>query len=390
MIDNPSLFDLTLPKRQMKDKIRLIELFAGIGSQAKALKNLNIKFEHWKVCEIDKYAINSYNAIHNTNFTTSDITKLTYKDLDIKNTDEYDYIMTYSFPCQDLSIAGKMLGMEKESGTRSGLLWEVERLLKECCKKSNLPQILIMENVPQIVKAKGWHDWCAFLSRLGYSNYCFILNSLDFGIPQTRQRAFMLSLLGDYSYSIPKKIKLSLILEDLLDNIVDEKYVMKKLNKNLCETLENVKNTNFTYIDAYNRSVKKNISGTISCGVSNRNSTFIKYGSYFTWKNKKGIYNTQCNRMADKKNYALTIASSNCGLVFDEVIRKYTAKECWRLMGFYDNDYDKASIFNKEKNLYIQAGNSIVVQVLMAIFGELFNIDYISKINESLKKIKGE
>ena len=112
--------------------IRLIELFAGIGSQAKALKNLDVDFEHWVVCEFDKYAINSYNAIHNTNFATSDITNLSASDLNIVDTDKFTYLLTYSFPCQDLSNAGKGAGMEKGSGTRSGLLWEVERLLDDC------------------------------------------------------------------------------------------------------------------------------------------------------------------------------------------------------------------------------------------------------------------
>ena len=90
--------------------IRLIELFAGIGSQAKALKLLNANFEHYRICEFDKYAIKSYNAIHGTNFETSDITKITADDLGIVDTDKYCYIMTYSFPCQDLSLAGKQKG----------------------------------------------------------------------------------------------------------------------------------------------------------------------------------------------------------------------------------------------------------------------------------------
>ena len=112
--------------------LRLIELFAGIGSQAKALKNLGVEFQHWYVCEWDKYAIQSYNAVHDTNFDTSDITKLTANDLNIVDTEHFNYLLTYSFPCQDLSNAGKGRGMEKGSGTRSGLLWEVERLLDEC------------------------------------------------------------------------------------------------------------------------------------------------------------------------------------------------------------------------------------------------------------------
>lgn len=109
--------------------------FAGIGAQAKALENLGVNFEHYRICEFDKYAVASYNAVHGTSFTTSDITQIHSEDLGIIETDKYEYIMTYSFPCTDLSKAGKQQGMSRESGTRSGLLWEVERLLIEITKK---------------------------------------------------------------------------------------------------------------------------------------------------------------------------------------------------------------------------------------------------------------
>ena len=139
-------------KLRIDKPIRLIELFAGIGAQAKALENLGIPFEHYRICEFDKFAVQSYNAIHGTNFEVSDITKINSDDLGICNTDKFTYIMTYSFPCTDLSKAGKHMGMKKGSGTRSGLLWEVERLLSEMSK---LPQILLMENVPDVVGTKN-------------------------------------------------------------------------------------------------------------------------------------------------------------------------------------------------------------------------------------------
>ena len=151
--------------------IRLIELFAGIGSQAKALKNLGVVFEHWRVCEFDKHAILAYNAVHDTQFETSDITQITADDLGITDTEHFTYLLTYSFPCQDLSNAGKGRGMEKGSGTRSGLLWEVERLLNEC---EELPQVLLMENVPQVHGKKNkehFDKWIEFLKSTGYSNF---------------------------------------------------------------------------------------------------------------------------------------------------------------------------------------------------------------------------
>ena len=126
-----SLFDYTMPQFKIDNKIRLIELFAGYGSQAMALDVISADYEHYKVVEFDKYAVQSYNAVHNTNFEPMDIRNVHGKDLEIINTDQFTYMLTYSFPCTDLSVAGKMQGMKKGSGTRSGLLWEVERIMQE-------------------------------------------------------------------------------------------------------------------------------------------------------------------------------------------------------------------------------------------------------------------
>lgn len=222
-----SIFEELYPTYKIKKPIRLIELFAGIGSQAKSLENLGVDFEHYKVVEFDKYAIASYNAIHGTNFETSDITDIHAKDLEINERENYCYIMTYSFPCQDLSLAGKLGGMAKGGGTRSGLLWEVERILDEC--DGNLPDVLLMENVPQVIGKKNIKDfqlWRKKLEELGYSNYVELLNAKDFDIPQNRNRCFMVSILGEYNYTFPKKRKLKLRLKDLLEDKVDEKYYL--------------------------------------------------------------------------------------------------------------------------------------------------------------------
>lgn len=219
------IFGELYPKFVIDKPIRLIELFAGIGSQAKALKNLGANFEHWKAIEVDKYAMASYNAVHGTSFETSDITKIHAEYLDVRERERYCYIMTYSFPCQDLSIAGRQAGMAKGSGTRSGLLWEVERLLDEL--NPNLPQVLLMENVTQVIAAKNIDDfylWRDKLETLGYQNYVDVLNAKDYEIPQNRNRCFMVSLLGEYSYSFPKPRKLKLCLKDMLEESVDEKY----------------------------------------------------------------------------------------------------------------------------------------------------------------------
>jgi len=204
--------------------IRLIELFAGIGSQAKRMERLGLDFETYRVCEWDKYCISSYNAIHGTDFGTSDITKLNGNDLGIVDTDKYCYVVTYSFPCQDLSLAGRQAGMSKGEGTRSGLLWEVERLLNEC---NDLPQILVMENVPQVHSKRNMGDferWIEFLKSKGYSCFWRDLNAKNYGIPQNRNRCFMVSILGNYDYEFPYPVELQLRLKDMLESQVDEKY----------------------------------------------------------------------------------------------------------------------------------------------------------------------
>ena len=240
-----SIFDFNVKPRFKIDKpIRLIELFAGIGSQAMALRDLGADFNTYRVVEFDKYAIASYNAIHNTNFRPLDITTVGGADLGIEETDKYCYITTYSFPCQDLSLAGRQRGMEKGSGTRSGLLWEVERLLNET---EHLPQVLLMENVPQVHGTKNlsaFNDWVNFLTSKGYTSYWQDLNAKEIGYPepiaQNRNRCFMVSLLGDYGYEFPKPLKLKKTINDYLEDEVDEKYYLKgerveKLIKNLLD-----------------------------------------------------------------------------------------------------------------------------------------------------------
>ena len=223
-----TIFDELCDEFKITKPIRLIELFAGYGSQAMALERLGADFTHHKVIEFDKFAVNSYNAVHGTDFKPTDIRDIHASYLEITDTDKYCYIMTYSFPCTDLSVAGKMKGMKKGSGTRSGLLWEVERLLKEM---NELPQILFMENVTQVHNQQNIEDfksWLNFLESLGYSNYWKDLNAKDFGVPQNRERCFMISLLGNYVYHFPEPIRgRRTKLKDLLDHNVDERFYLK-------------------------------------------------------------------------------------------------------------------------------------------------------------------
>lgn len=273
MFDGAKPFKITKP-------IRLITLFSGYDSQALSLKYLGIPFEHYKTSE---WAIKSIQALKDLHFScdntdysedmmvaevkawlsgriSSDystplnnkqIERLSEKearkiynnmqathnlgsimaingnDLQIVDTDKFTYVLTYSFPCQDLSSAGKGAGMEKGSGTRSGLLWEVERLLKET---KELPQVLLMENVPEVIGIKNikhFAKWVEFLDILGYHSKWGLLNAKDFGIAQNRNRCFMVSVLGDYYYDMPTGFKLQYVLKDFLDKKVDESYYLK-------------------------------------------------------------------------------------------------------------------------------------------------------------------
>lgn len=220
-----SLFDY--PKLRITKPVRLIELFSGIGSQAKALQRLGVEWESWGAYDIDLYAVKAYNAIFGTNYVPTDICKMTADDLKIVDRDKYTYLLTYSFPCQDLSIAGQGKGMKKGSGTRSGLLWEVERLLRECGE--NLPHILLMENVKQVINHKNKRDfdlWRESLREMGYDSQYQVLNAKDYGVAQSRERCFMVSWLGEYSYEFPNPIPLKKRLKDYLEDQVEDQYYL--------------------------------------------------------------------------------------------------------------------------------------------------------------------
>lgn len=352
--------------------IRLIELFAGIGSQAKALTNLGADFEHWRVCELDKHAVNAYNAVHSTQFVTSDITKINAADLGINNTDRFTYLLTYSFPCQDLSSAGKGAGMEKGSGTRSGLLWEVERLLNEC---TELPQVLLMENVPQVHGKKNlehFNRWIAFLESKGYSNHWQDLNSKDYGVPQSRKRCYMVSILGEHSFVFPKAVPLDRKLKDVLEAHVDEKYylsgrILEFFTKN--SEIQKAKGNGFRFSPTDGDCIAKTI--TTRAG-SRMDDNFIK--------EEPLVWDGYNQRLRADQSCVGTLRT-NCGgellrtaqgiIETPDRVRKLTEKECWRLMGFDDADVEKAAKVCSPTQLYKQAGNSIVVDVLMAIFKEL-------------------
>lgn len=205
----------------MSKCLRVTELFAGIGAQASALERLGIVFQS-TVCEIDPHAYKAYCAIHGDTPNLGDITK-------VEHLPESD-LLTYSFPCQDLSIAGKQMGMEEGSGTRSSLLWEVDRLLTDAKERGKLPEVLLMENVDAILNKKNKPYLDKFIARLrelGYESSYAVLNAKDFGIPQNRKRCFMVSALTKGRFIFPQPFPLEKRLKDVLEEDVPESFYLK-------------------------------------------------------------------------------------------------------------------------------------------------------------------
>lgn len=268
--------------------IKLLELFGGIGACSKALERLGIDYEIADYVEIDKYAVASYNAMHGTNFKPQDIREWN-KDIEV------DLIM-HGSPCQDFSIAGNQAGGDKDSGTRSSLMYETIRIVEKL-----KPKYVIWENVKNLLSKKHRHNFDAYLEKmeqLGYINYYQVLNAKDYGIPQNRERVFTVSILnngvvgaamrGRYNngkieqhleisdreyanaittvqkdclvceknkqFTFPQKQELKLKLKDFLEDKVDEKYYLNdEITKNISYVNENEASLNYYNYDEMNR-----------------------------------------------------------------------------------------------------------------------------------------
>ena len=205
--------------------MRVVELFAGIGACSKALKRIGIDIEIVDAVEIDKYAIASFNAIHNTNFETQDITTW---NKDLKDID----LITHGSPCQDFSVAGKQAGGDLGSGTRSSLMYETIRIVGKI-----RPKYVLWENVKNILSKKHKHNFDAYIETmkvLGYNSYYKVLNAKDYGIPQNRERVYTVSIRKDIDsgYEFPETVDLKTKVKDALEDKVDEKYYLKEKGLN--------------------------------------------------------------------------------------------------------------------------------------------------------------
>lgn len=441
-------------------------LFSGIGAQEAAFKRLGLDFEVVGISEIDKYAIQSYEAINGPTRNYGDITQIERLD--------YADLWTYSFPCQSLSQASKQEGFYKADGslTRSGLLKHVERLLTESVLFGTQPKYLLLENVKALVSKKFKPDflkWLNKLEQLGYNNYWQVLNAKDYGIPQNRERVFVVSIRKDIDtkgYKFPSPVPLEKRLKDMLEPCVDEKYYLsadkvakflqnsntnpsgKGINGNvctrdICNTLTTNKEEGLKVVEplcatSRGRNPDNPSDRTIGSPTEQRleinysgctnTLTSVQKDNYVVEPKVIQVGNIVNTGNWDNPQRGRIYSSDGCspalncvgggglepkileqlggaGLNIDDPfwditeesveeyinsfkdsneltkvspygfrIRKLTPRECWRLMGFTDIEFECAKLSGvSNSQLYRQAGNSIVVDVLVAIFKELFD-----------------
>lgn len=542
------------------EKITVNELFSGIGAQVSALERLGIPFEIKHTSDIDHNAVLSYASIHcglteevintYTEYPTREemarqlteinlgydfqknkpynwyrfvnskskelekywlANKLSRNLDDISKIDKLEYadFWTISFCCQDISNAGKMKGFKLGSNTRSSLLWDNIKLLKQAVDSNNAPKYVMFENVKNLVSRKfisDFNDLLDVLDELGYNTYWKVLNAKDYGVPQNRERVFAISIrkdIDDGKFKFPQPFDNGVRLKDVLEDNVDERYYLsediqnrliitdKTLTKNIIETTKpsfrtigqrdvvysensimgtlvatdykqpkqiletnccvKVGDLNYYPYETSNRVYsKEGISPTLTTMQGgNRQPKITEPIAYVKEATKKGyaeIYEgdsvnleqpnsktrrgrvgkgcaqtltTSCNQAVVEPNelshsewkqqmYKRFIEDSNsevsgvltnqsqsfgyrppmkgyfktlkanandAGVVESFRVRKLTPRECYRLMGFADEQFDRSQAFSSDSQLYKQAGNSIVVDVLYYIFGKLFEVD---------------
>ncbi len=358
--------------------IKMFSAFTGIGSPEMALRNINANYEVVGISEVDKFAILAYKAIHCNNedivvdrnmddllydmtkcniaynFSTNkkemptkkeDIVSLykahklskNYGDIRLINEKELPEfnMFTYSFPCKNISIAGEQAGFSKGGNTQSSLLWECERIIAH--KK---PKYLLMENVKNLVSKKhiaGFHLWIDRLKELGYTSEYKVLNGCNYNIPQNRERVMMVSVLSDKCPKLP--------LGQLTNSSVDDlAECHKHVDLNLSYNAESVNIFKTTALP-----MQLNHIGNINGKTHSNNRVYSAIG------------------------YCPTLNSMNGGnrqpkIDFNNITRRLSTLECWRLMGFSDEDHAKAKKVIPKSKLYERAGRGIVVPMLESIF----------------------
>lgn len=310
--------------------IQILELFGGIGSPRIALRNLGVSVKAIDYVEIDEKAVRSYNAIFQN--------ELKYKTQDIRGWNLKPDILIHGSPCQSFSIAGKQQGADEGSGTESSLMWETINIIKQMGIWK--PRVVIWENVKNVLSKhmiKNFNKYLEEMNKLGYTNSFEILNAMDFGLPQNRNRVFTISMLdGTYFNFMELQRKQMRNISEFLENTQEEKYIVTQPSM-----LKKIKNPN-----------KDNSP-------------------------KVPIIKDYCMTITTRQ-----VRCPNSGVIDlgDERYRYLTELECWRLQGYSDEDFYSALKVNPSKEgkmntaLYKQAGNSIPVPIFEAIFKVLLNL----------------
>ena len=444
--------------------LKVFEAFSGYGSQSLALERLGIPHQVVAISEIDKYAIQGYYSLHDTSIPNlGDISKIKVEDIP-----DHD-LFTYSFPCQDISVAGRTRGIVAGE-TRSGLLYECEKIIE-----GKKPKYLLMENVKNLVGKKFKADfdkWLDYLEGLGYTNYWKVLNAKHYGVPQNRERVFVVSILGEHDpYVFPSPIPLETRVKDLLEDEVASKYYLSEKvqerfrqqyaddgtrniigttapefrtigqrdivyghnaetmgslvatdykqpkqiaepqlemvgmldikgndcirrvysQEGLCPSLTTMQGGNRQpevvceqRCDEGLRFFKDEVCGTIRTINSGGDKRVIEFPCIGASRGRNpenpssrvaGEYTEQRIEVnsGGTSNTLSTVQKDNYVLESAFKIRKLTPRECFRLMGLNDTDIDKIQAYGiSDTQQYKMAGNSIVVDVLMAIFKNLF------------------
>ena len=402
--------------------MKVLSLFSGIGAFEKALERLGVDVELVGFCEIDKYASKAYSAIHGVpeSMNLGDITKINAKALP-RDID----LCTYGFPCQDISISGKQKGLFNEGGslTRSGLFFEALRTIEE-----TKPKVAIAKNVKNLVGKKFNAQFQVVLASLeaaGYNNYWSVLNAKNYGVPQNRERVFIVSIRKDIDrglFQFPVPIALNKRLKDVLETVVDKKYYLS--DKTIAGFIKhndnhNAKGTGFLWKPKGEEDIANCLRANASLAPTDNTIEIKQVAQIYP-----NSGNPQAGRIYDPDGISPTIDTCSGGnrmpkivdfLAYDEqngyarkdgcvgtimtdgslpkknnriiepsgAYRRLTPKECFRLMDFEDADFHKAKeILNKtfykgkdksDSRLYKLAGNSIVVAVIMAIFRQMLD-----------------
>jgi DNA (cytosine-5)-methyltransferase 1 len=424
MIAQMELYDY-FDKQVWNKPLRLCELYGGIGSQHKALTNLGVEISEHYLVEVDINATISYAAIHcdlnshlddevpsdsdmieylrQFNFWSNekpyDVAKLPKAKLktlylaqqlsnnlgDVYQLDDLPLVdlITWSTPCQDFSNAGLKKGFD---GAKGGLTFITLELFR---KLSHKPTFLLFENVPMIVSEvfrDGFNRMLIELDELGYENIVMKLNAKDYGIPQNRDRVFVLSIRKDYhaNYSSPKPIELQLRLKDMLQDEVDERYY---LSNKMMDYMTSINDRNgFVRGKKFNpHNEASDYAFAITTNAGDRptdNFVIIPEDNskgYCEAYEGDGVYidRPHQKRGVVQRGMIQTLSTtpqSDVGVISNDLrIRKLTPLETWRLMGFDDEDFAKAEQHHSNSALYKQAGNSIVVQVLEHILKGVFH-----------------